>query len=186
VGKPGLDPKEFLERLKEDHQVLRWEPLPPAQPNPSSGGEQSRSGGSLDYLHKHWALPDSFQAADAGGGVKGRLVGLFGRLTYRVLGRYFREERELLGHVVRISEALERRCDALTLRVQEMNLEMVRRQVAEAENQALLAAWLHAESPRTTGGVTSISSSLAQRNKAAAAVAASAASAANEDPERRG
>jgi hypothetical protein len=182
VGKPGLDPKEFLQRLKEEHQVLRWEPLPPAQPNPSSGGEQSRSGGSLDYLHKHWALPDSFQAEDAGGGVKGRLVGLFARLTYRVLGRYFREERELLGHVVRISEALERRCDALTLRVQEMNLEMVRRQVAEAENQALLAAWLHAESPRTTGGVTSISSSLAHRNEAAAATLS--ASAANEDPER--
>jgi HPt (histidine-containing phosphotransfer) domain-containing protein len=50
-----------------------------------------------------------------------------------------------------------------------MNLEMVRRQVAEAENQALLAAWLHAESPRTTGGVTSPSSSLAHRNKEAAA-----------------
>ncbi|HWD51480.1 MAG TPA: hypothetical protein VG412_03705 [Acidimicrobiales bacterium] len=182
MGKPGLDPKEFLERLKEDHQVLRWEPLPPNQPNPSSGGEQSRSGGSLDYLHKHWALPDSFHPEDAGGGPKGRLVSLFGRLTYRVLGRYFHEERELLGHVVRISEALERRCDALTLRVQEMNLEMVRRQVAEAENQAILAAWLHAESPRTTGGITSISSTLAQRNKAAAA--ALSAVAANEDPDR--
>ncbi len=174
MGKPGLDPNEFLERLKAEHQVLRWEPLPPSQPRPSSGGEQSRSGGSLDYLHKHWALPDSFHPEDAGGGPKGRLVSLFGRLTYRVLGRYFREERELLGHVVRISEALERRCDALTLRVAELNLEMVRRQVAEAENQAILAAWLHAESPRTTSGVTSISSTLAQRNKAAAAALAAA------------
>ena len=174
MGKPGLDPNEFLERLKAEHQVLRWEPLPPSQPRPSSGGEQSRSGGSLDYLHKHWALPDSFHPEDAGGGPKGRLVSLFGRLTYRVLGRYFREERELLGHVVRISEALERRCDALTMRVAELNLEMVRRQVAEAENQAILAAWLHAESPRTTSGVTSISSTLAQRNKAAAAALAAA------------
>jgi hypothetical protein len=50
-----------------------------------------------------------------------------------------------------------------------MNLDIVKRQVAEAENQALLAAWLHAESPRTTGGVASISSTIAQRNKAAAA-----------------
>jgi hypothetical protein len=171
VGKPGLDPKEFLERLKEEHQVLRWEPLPPNQLRPSSGGEQSRSGGSLDYLHKHWALPDSFPPEDAGRGPKGRLVSLFGRLTYRVL-----------GHVVRISEALERRCDALTLRVAELNLEMVRRQVAEAENQAILAAWLHAESPRTHGGVTSISSTLAQRNKAAAA--ALSAAAAKEDGDR--
>ncbi len=180
MGKPGLDPKEFLERLKEEHQVLRWEPLPPNKLSPASGGEQSRSGGSLDYLHKHWALPDSFPPEDAGRGPKGRLVSLFGRLTYRVLGRYFREERELLGHVVRISEALERRCDALTLRVQEMNLEILRRQVAEAENQAILAAWLHAESPRTTSGVTSISSTLAQRNKAAAAALA----AAKEDADR--
>jgi hypothetical protein len=61
-----------------------------------------------------------------------------------------------------------------------MNLEMVRRQVAEAENQAILAAWLHAEAPRTTGGVTSISSTLAQRDRAAAA----ALSAANEATER--
>jgi hypothetical protein len=63
-----------------------------------------------------------------------------------------------------------------------MNLEMVRRQVAEAENQAILAAWLHAESPRATGGITSISSTLAQRNKAAAA--AHSAAAANEDADR--
>jgi hypothetical protein len=182
VGKPGLDPNEFLDRLKAEHQVLRWEPLPPNKYSSSSGGEQSRSGGSLDYLHKHWALPDSFHPEDAGGGPKGRLVSLFGRLTYRVLGRYFREERELLGHFVRISEALERRCDALTLRVNEMNLEMIKRQVAEAENQAILAAWLHAESPRTTSGVTSISSTLAQRNKAAAA--ALAAAAAKEDADR--
>ncbi len=182
MGQPGLDPKEFLEHLKAEHQVLRWEPLPPDQFNPSSGGEQSRSGSSLDYLHKHWALPDSFNPADAGGGPKGRLVGLFGRLTYRVLGRYLHEERDLLGHVVRISEALERRCDALTLRVQEMNLDIVRRQVAEAENQALLAAWLHAESPRTTSGVASISSTIAQRNKAAAD--AEAAAAAKEDSDR--
>lgn len=182
MEKPGLDPQEFLERLKEEHQVLRWEPLPPNKPRPSSGGEQSRSGSSLDYLHKHWALPDSFHAEDAGRGPKGRLVSLFGRLTYRVLGRYFREERDLLGHVVRISEALERRCDALTLRMQEMNLEMVRRQAAEAENLAILAAWLHAEAPRTTGGVSSMSATLTQRNKVAAAAATAAA--AKEDADR--
>jgi hypothetical protein len=70
----------------------------------------------------------------------------------------------------------------LTLRVNAMNLEMVNRQVAEAENQAILAAWLHAESPRTTSGVTSISSTLGQRNKAAAA--ALAAAEAKEDADR--
>ena len=59
---------------------------------------------------------------------------------------------------------------------------MVRRQAAEAENQAILAAWLHAEEPRTTGGVSSMSSTLTQRNKAAAAAFSKAA--AKEDADR--
>ena len=55
-------------------------------------------------------------------------VGLFGRLTFRVLGRYLREERELLAHMVRVNEALERRCDELTLRCQQLNQDMIDRQ----------------------------------------------------------
>ncbi len=142
-----LDPEQFLEALREHHRVLRWEPLPPDEPSRPLGGEQARNRSALAYLHQHWTLPDRFHDEDAGNGLKGRLIGAFGRLTYRVLGRYLREERELLGHMVRISETLEHRCDELTVRIAELNGEVLRRQVAEARNQALLAAWLHAEPP---------------------------------------
>ncbi|MHB1712278.1 MAG: hypothetical protein ACYCV7_12890 [Acidimicrobiales bacterium] len=172
MGQSGLDPKEFLEALREEHRLLRWEPLAPSQPRSSSGGEQSRSGTSLDYLHQHWTLPDTFHSEDAGVGPRSRMVALFGKLTFRVLGRYLREEREVLGHVVRISEALERRCDALTLRIRELDEEIRLRQVAESENQARLAAWLYSELPSEAGAAGAISQSSALGTLAASSAMA--------------
>jgi hypothetical protein len=147
VGQPALDPQEFLEHLKAQHEVLRWEPLPPDDPARVKTTDQARTRSSLEYLHRHWTLPDAFDPADAGGGPRGKVVGLFGRLTFRVLGRYLREERDLLAHVVRVNEALERRCDELSLRCQQLGDDMLRRQAAEASNQAKLALWLHLEPP---------------------------------------
>lgn len=147
MGPPALDPDEFLEQLKAEHRVLSWEPLPPDQPRRAPHGDQSRTAASLRYLHGHWALPDSFDPADAGGGVRGRTVGVFGRLTYRVLGRYLREERELLAHMVRVNDALEKRCDELAARCQQLDDDMLTRQAAEAANLAKLAIWLHLEPP---------------------------------------
>jgi hypothetical protein len=146
---PAIDPLAFLERLKRDHQVLRWEPLLPPEGNRPFGVGQVRSRASLEFLHQHWQLPDSY-TPEGGGGMKGKVVALFGRMTYRVLGRYLREERDLLAHMVRVSEALERRCDQLTMTMHEMHATMVDRQVAEAKNQAALAVWLHAEPPAST------------------------------------
>ncbi len=147
MGQPALDPEEFLRRLKAEHQVLRWEPLPPQNPQPFSGSGQVRSRDSLDYLHANWALPDSYDPAMVGGGGRGKLIGLFGRLTYRVLGPYLRKERDLLAHLVRVNEALERRCDDLAARVQQLNEDILRRQTDEARNQAKLALWLHLDPP---------------------------------------
>jgi hypothetical protein len=147
VGETALDPEEFLERLKAEHRVLRWEPLPPDQIRRDSTTRQVRSPEDLEYLHGHWALPDTFDPADAGGGFRGKAVGIVGRLVFRVLGRYLREERELIGHMVRVNSALERRCDELTLRCEQLNQDMISRQVGEAANQAKLAAWLHLEPP---------------------------------------
>ncbi len=62
---------------------------------------------------------------------------------FRALARYLHEERELLGHLVRMNDALARRCDELARTVAD-------RQVADAENQAHLAAWLQAK--LSTGG----------------------------------
>jgi hypothetical protein len=90
-------------------------------------------------------LPDHVSGTETGGGVRGRIAGLAGRLTFRALGRYLHEERELLAHMVRMNEALARRCDELARAIAD-------RQVADAENQARLAAWLQAEPPPGSRG----------------------------------
>ena len=142
-----VDPRELLERLHADKRALVWEPLSPA-PNLATWRQRPmRDEAALEYLHRHWALPDQPDASVAGGGVKGRVVALFARLAYRVLGPYLREERELLAHVVRITDALARRCDELTQALTD-------RQTADAENDARLAAWLqvHADEAATSRG----------------------------------
>jgi hypothetical protein len=147
VAEPAVDPEEYLQRLKDEHRVLRWAPLPPDDTRRSIKNDQALNKSSLDYLHQHWALPDSFDAGAAGGGTRGKIVGLFGRLTYRVLGPYFREERGLLAHMVRVNEALEQRCIELTLFCEQLSQDMLDRQVAEAENQTKLAILLDVEPP---------------------------------------
>jgi hypothetical protein len=147
VGQPEVDPQEFLDRMKAEHQVLRWEPLQPDTASRTGDNQQVRDRSSLEYLHQHWALPDQFDPAHAGGGSRGKFVQLFGRLTYRVLGPYFRQERDLLAHLVRVSEALEGRCDELNLRCQQLDQDFVDRQVAEARNLTELALWLHLDHP---------------------------------------
>ena len=149
LEQPAIDPEEFLRRLKEEHRTLQWEPLP-AEGIRASDTSQARNRTSLEYLHAHWVLPEEFDPADAGGGIRGRILSLFARLTFQVLVRYLHDERLLLAHMVRVNQALEQRCDALTLRLQQLNQDMIDRQVAEAANQAKLALWLHLEPPGTT------------------------------------
>jgi hypothetical protein len=150
VGDPTIDPEEFLEQLKSEHRILRWEPLPPDRAVVVKENDQVRSKSSLDYLHAHWALPDSFDPSVAGGGVRSKLIEQVGRLTFRVLGPYLHAERDLLSHMVQINAALEQRCDELTVRYDELRQEMHARQAAEAANLAKLAAWLHLEPPTET------------------------------------
>lgn len=138
VSQEALSPGEFLRHLQGEHQSFHWAPVTPApatqrwRDDPLAGDE------SLQYLHQHWVLPD--QASPRGRGLRGRLASRVGKVTFRVLTRYLDEERDLLGHMVRMNEALARRCDELALTVADQ-------QVAEAANQARLAAWLHAEPP---------------------------------------
>ncbi len=151
MGQPALDPEDILRRLQEEHQVLAWEPLPPEVRNLPSDTNPNRTREVLEYLHANWAdLPHEFEPAEAGGGFKGRLVGLFGRLTYRVLAPYLRKERDLLAHVVQVNEALERRCDDLAERIEVLNSARLRRQADEARNLTKLALWLHLDPPAGT------------------------------------
>lgn len=140
MSQEGLDPRAFLERLQGEQRTLRWAPLPPAVPEQWRDHPLAEEE-SLRYLHEHWALPEVPSGTGTGGGVRGRLSAVTGRFVFRALGRYLHDERELLGHMVRMNEALARRCDELTRAVAD-------RQVADAENQARLAAWLQAEPPK--------------------------------------
>jgi hypothetical protein len=149
VEQSEFDPVEVLKQLKAEHRVLPWEPLPPDKMRTIDAG-QARNRAALEYLHHHWTLPDSYDPATAGGGVKGKVIGAVGRLTFRVLGPYLHAERELLSHLVRVNEGLEKRCDELTLRCEQLNQDMVDRQADEAENQAKLALWLSLEPPAAT------------------------------------
>jgi hypothetical protein len=154
VEQPELDPQALLARLKADHRTLQWEPLPPDRVRRFTDANQIRNKASLEYLHHNWALPDTFDAAAAGAdhGLRGKVVALFGRLTFRVLGPYLRDERALISYMVRVNEALERRCDDLILRCEQLSNDMANRQANEAANQAKLALWLHLDPPMSTTG----------------------------------
>jgi hypothetical protein len=148
VGERAVDPRDLLDRLRGEHQVLQWQPLPPEEPRAPSG-EPTSERSSLEYLHHHWALPDEYGPQDSGG-LRSRLEALFGRLTFRVLRPYLQDERRLLSHMVQTNEALAQRCDELARRVEQLSQEITDRQVAEAENQTKLALWLHLEPPAAT------------------------------------
>ena len=133
-----LDANELLQHVKNGHRGDQWKPLAPSDELVKWRQWPMRSEASLDYLHRHWALPDSFAREAAGGGMKGRLINVFARLTFRVLGPYLSEEREMIANLVRTTDALAKRCDALAE-------EITGRETAEAENAAQLAAWLRSQ-----------------------------------------
>jgi hypothetical protein len=65
----------------------------------------------LDYAHHHWTLPDTY--VEARRGLRARVRRVVGRLVFVVLGKYLREERELMGHLLRLNDAMAKRCDEL-------------------------------------------------------------------------
>lgn len=147
MGQAALDPKELLERLHADHQVLRWGPLPPDEGLETGADRLPPDRSSLEYLHQHWALADAAAPAAPGHGLRGRAVSLVTRLTYRALAPYLHHEQEFLARAVQVIDDLDRRCSELTRQGQRLEEAMFERQVAEAENQAKLALWLHLEPP---------------------------------------
>lgn len=130
-----IDPRELLERLHADRRSLVWQPLGPS-PQLTHWRQRPMSDEvALEYIHRSWALPDQPDASIAGGGLKGRFRRVLARIVFRILGPYLRSERDLLAHMVRMHDAVARRCDELAAVVAD-------RQVADAENDTRLAAWL--------------------------------------------
>jgi hypothetical protein len=147
MGKPALDTEELLERLRTEHMLLWWEPLPPDTVKSEKRTDQARSPESLSYVNANWQLPDHFEPDPSRRGLKGRIVAAIGRISYSVLRPYFKAERDFLSHVVRINNALEARCDELTLRCDQLSHDMLARQAAEARNLTKLAVILHLVQP---------------------------------------
>ena len=147
VGRAAVDPKDLLEQIRADHHVLRWVPLAPQEFGDAGANRVPVDRSSLEYLHQHWALTDTYEPGTAITGVRGKLVALFGRLTYRVLRPHLHQEREFLAQAVQVIDDLDQRCTELDLRYQEFRDLVLDRQVAEAENQAKLAVWLHVNPP---------------------------------------
>lgn len=120
----------------------RWQPRPlPAPPvrTPMTANE------SLEYLHTHWVLPDSFTAVPAGAPWKQRLWRIAGRLTFGVLARYLADERELLSKAVQVCDTLARRVDTLEAEIEQLAA-LTSQQLAE------LAAYL----PDAVDGVPAV------------------------------
>ncbi len=152
----ALEPEQVLKTLKESRRHLAWEPLPADERAPIRLTEQSRSRPYLQFLHGHWALPDTFTPSQPVSGPRGKLIGLFGRLTYRVLGSYLREERELLANMVRANDALEKRCDELATCCEQLHEAMISRQNAEAANLTELAIWLGSDGAPPADGTAGL------------------------------
>ncbi len=156
ASKP-LSPAEFLEELKKHHKRLHWEPIAPERRETYRTEKRTaRTKESVQYLHDNWVLPDQFEAGQAGKGLRGNVQRLLGPLVYRALGPYLRRERDLIAHMVRAIDGLERRCDELDDLCTELIDRSIERQVAEAANLAHLAAWLHAEQAVTSSDRTPV------------------------------
>ncbi len=139
MGQPStrhLDPRELLERLRNEHRTLRWEPLLPSDALLRWQQRPMRDEESLAFLHHNWLLPDKFAPHQAGGGARERIARRFRGLVFRALQPYFHAERELVANLVRMNDSLAKRCDELAQVITE-------RQVADAENQARLAALVY-------------------------------------------
>lgn len=155
MGQSPLDPVQLLADLREERRRLAWEPLPPtplAEPwdRPGVAGLES-----LAYLHRHWTLEGggaNGDAAHVGGGARHRLERLGRRLVAHLLSPYLVQERDLRANVVQTVDALARRLDELTQRVEAVVDADAARQEAEARRLAELAAWLHTAVPAAPPG----------------------------------
>jgi hypothetical protein len=134
----ALDAGELPESVKAGGKAPQWVPLAPSNDMEKWRRWPMRAEESLDYLHRNWILPDRLDPQVTGTGFKGRLISVLGRIVFRVLGPYLRDERELLANLVRTNDTLARRCD-------ELSKVISNHEVAQAENEAKLAAWLHHE-----------------------------------------
>jgi hypothetical protein len=131
-----LNPREVIEQLRIHHAHLQWAPLPPQPKIGDWTPHELITNESLAFLHANHQLPDPDDADTGGKGLRARLQRRSLRRTMEVLTPRMKAEQDLLVSLIRVTDALARRCD-------ELSELMATRQVEEAANQARLSAWLH-------------------------------------------
>lgn len=129
-----IDARELLQRVQAEKRAERWLPLPPA--DLAAVRSPIRQDPAVSALRDRSVL-NRREPEPPGTGIKGFILRIFARLTYRVLAPYLDDQ-------ARSIEALAGRCDELAQAI-------AGRQRDEAENGAKLAAWLHNELPGSAG-----------------------------------
>ena len=88
---------------------------------------------NLGYLHGHWELRRALEPAGRripAGGLRGLVKVAFNRLNLGSLAPYLEQEQELVAHLVRMLDALARRCDAIVA-IQAAEIDSLRADLVE-------------------------------------------------------
>ncbi len=109
-----MSSRRIVERLRERARAAE-QAWTPSQDEPAPL-HPVRNHPALRYLHDNWALrqtmePPSLRATKAR--PRGALKALFRRWLYSAMLRYLEDEQELIANMVRLQDALAKRCDAL-------------------------------------------------------------------------
>ncbi len=128
MERSDLDASQLVSQLRADLAARPWAPTPP----PRSDLAPMTATPALGYLHRHWSLRRSAEPDHQPflGGPKGVARGLVNRAAFGALRTYLDEEQELLANMVRLFDALARRCDAI-VEAQAAELDTLRADVVE-------------------------------------------------------
>ena len=140
MGEAALGASELVEQVRERANRLAW--TPPAHEPLERTLDRPRlhDHPGLTYAHRHWALPD--HSSETGRGPKAWVRRIVGRFVFYALRHYLQEERDLIGHLVRLNDDLAQRCDELTEAHRELLDELDHRFSDAATSQEKLATML--------------------------------------------
>lgn len=99
---------------ERDRDLAR--PWVPAAPVPEVRPGRAVDHPDLDWLHRHWAVPNTLGEAGLPrmrSGWRGVVWNLLARGVFAILARYLEDERELFAHLPRLHEASLREIDSI-------------------------------------------------------------------------
>ena len=111
MGSTDIDAFQLVREIRDSHRSVRW--TPPIQGRLDSALNDSliQAHPGLDFLHRNWALPRTSSLSS--GSIRSRLNKLVSRFVFTAMSGYLSHEQDLLSNVVRLNDALAKRCDEL-------------------------------------------------------------------------